>query len=106
MQACKLKFRLREHFLAHPVFVPPAALAVCFEGSVAGLDATETGNELSQPTFEFTSLAICDKIKIVPNLPLTSKQKFRFSTRPVYWNATFVLVSKGGLTQPEWSPCS
>ena len=25
---------------------------------MAGLDATETGNELSQPTFEFTSLPL------------------------------------------------
>ena len=25
---------------------------------MAGVDATETGNELSQPTFEFTSLTI------------------------------------------------
>ena len=25
--------------------------------------------------------------------------------RSLYYNATFVLVSKGGLTQPEWSPC-
>ena len=33
-------------------------MVVSFEGLVAGLDATETGNELSQPTFEFTSLFV------------------------------------------------
>ena len=39
-QACKLKFKLRE-----PTFClcSTAAWAVCYEGSVAGLDATETG---------------------------------------------------------------
>ena len=37
-----------------------AAWAVCFEGSVAGVNATETGNEVSQPTLEFTSLNIMD----------------------------------------------
>ena len=34
------------------------AWADCFEGSVAGVNATETGNEVSQPTLEFTSLII------------------------------------------------
>ena len=33
-----------------------AALAVCFEGHLAGLNTTKTGNYLSQPKFEFTSL--------------------------------------------------
>ena len=33
-----------------------AAWAVCFEGSVAGVNATETGNEVSQPKLEFTPL--------------------------------------------------
>ena len=32
------------------------AWAVSFEGSVAGVNATETGNEVSQPTLEFTCL--------------------------------------------------
>ena len=32
--------------------------AVCFEGSAAGVNAIETGNELSQPTLEFTPLLI------------------------------------------------
>ena len=53
-QACKLKFRLRERALF--LLFSAAALAVCFEGHMAGLDKTETGNELSQPKFEFTSL--------------------------------------------------
>ena len=44
-------------------------------------------------------------IQVVPNLPLTSKQKFCYSIRPMYWNATFVLMSTGGLAQPEWSHC-
>ena len=35
-----------------------AASAVCFEDHVAGLDATETGNELSQHKFEFIGLVI------------------------------------------------
>ena len=33
-------------------------------------------------------------IQVVPSLPLTSKQKFRFSMRPMY------------VAQPEWSPCT
>ena len=43
-------------------------------------------------------------IHVVPNLMLTSKQKFCFSMRPMYEKATFVLVSTGGLTQHEWRP--
>ena len=46
-QACKLKFRLGE---LTSCLCSAAASAVCFEGRVAGLDAAETGNELSQPT--------------------------------------------------------
>ena len=46
-QACKLKSKLRE--LTSCLCSAPA-MAVCFEGRVAGLNATETGNELSQPT--------------------------------------------------------
>ena len=45
-------------------------------------------------------------IQVVPNLVLTSKHKFRFSTRPMYYNVTFVLMSTGGLAQPNWSPCA
>ena len=52
-QACKLKLRLRE---LTSCLCSAAASAVCFEGHMAGLDATETGKELSQPQFEFTSL--------------------------------------------------
>ena len=44
-------------------------------------------------------------IQIVSNLPLTSKQKFRFSMRPMYQNTTFVLISMGGLNQRDVSPC-
>ena len=33
-----------------------AALADCFEGCLASLKGTETGNELSQCKFQFTSL--------------------------------------------------
>ena len=54
-QACKLKFRLRDFTSS---LCSAAAWAVCFEGSVAGVNATETGNEVSQPTLEFTSLVI------------------------------------------------
>ena len=39
------------------------------------------------------------------NLPLTSKQKFCLSIRPMFLNANFVLVSKGGLNQRDVSPC-
>ena len=54
-QACKLKFRLRE---LTSCLCSAAAWAVCFEGSVAGVNATETGNVVSQPTLEFTPLGI------------------------------------------------
>ena len=47
-QACKLKLRLGE---LSSCLCSAAALAVCFEGCMAGLDATGTGNELSQSTF-------------------------------------------------------
>ena len=33
-----------------------ATWAMCFEGSVAGVNATETGNKASQPTLEFAPL--------------------------------------------------
>ena len=57
-QVCQLKFKLRE--LTSCLFSAPA-WAVCFEGSVAGANATLTGNEVSQPTLEFTSLIIRDE---------------------------------------------
>ena len=55
-QACKLKFRFRE------LTSCSYSAAVCFEGPVAGLDTTETGNELSQPNFEFTALLMAQKL--------------------------------------------
>ena len=54
--SCKpvnLKFRLRE---LTSCLCCAAAWTVCFEGSVTGLDATETGNEFSQLKFYFISL--------------------------------------------------
>ena len=45
-------------------------------------------------------------IQVVTNLPLTPKQMLRFSISSSYKNGTFVLVSTGGLSQPEWSPCT
>ena len=54
-QAFKLKFGLREFTSC---LCSAAALAVCSKGRVADLDATETWNKLSQPKFEFTSLAL------------------------------------------------
>ena len=45
-------------------------------------------------------------IQVVSNLTLTSIQKLCYSMRPMYENAHFVLMSTGGLTQPEWSPCT
>ena len=51
-QTRKLKFRLRGlTSCSFSIF----AVASYFEGRVAGLDATVTGNELSQPKFEFSS---------------------------------------------------
>ena len=55
LQACKLIFRLIE---LTSCLCSDSALAVCFEGRITGLDATETGNDLSQPKFEFTGLRI------------------------------------------------
>ena len=48
VQACKLKFRLRDLTFC---LCSTAASTVCFEGPLSGLDATETGSELSQPKF-------------------------------------------------------
>ena len=61
LQACKLKFRLRE---LTSCLCSAAASAVCFEGCLAGPDATVTGNERSQPKFEFTSLLISHAIAL------------------------------------------
>ena len=49
----KLKFRLRV-LISCLCFA--AAWAVCFEDHMAGLDATETGNDISQPKFALISL--------------------------------------------------
>ena len=38
------------------------APAVCFKGRVAGVNATETRNEVSQPTLEFIPLLSVDKV--------------------------------------------
>ena len=45
---------------------------------------------LSLPIYRVT-------IQVVSNLPLTLKQRLRFSTRASYWNGTFVMMSMGGL---------
>ena len=45
-QACWLKFKFRDFTSC---LCSAAAWAVCFERSVAGVNATETGNEVSQP---------------------------------------------------------
>ena len=45
-QVCKLKFKLRDFTSS---LCSAAAWAVCFEGSVAGVNATETGDDVSQP---------------------------------------------------------
>ena len=52
-QACKLKFRFKG---LTSCLSSAAASAVCVEGRLAGLEATETRNEPSQPKFEFTNL--------------------------------------------------
>ena len=54
-QACRLKFRLRE---LTSCLCSAAALAFCFEGCMADLDPTVTGNGLSQLKFVFTCLAM------------------------------------------------
>ena len=59
-QACKVKFSLRELTSSS---CSAAAKAVCFKGRVAGLDAIETGHELSQPIFELTSLFVTERGK-------------------------------------------
>ena len=38
--------------------------------------------------------------------PVDIKTKVCFRIKPVYYNRTFVLMSMGGLAQPEWSPCT
>ena len=54
-QACKLKFRLRD--LTSCLF-SAASLAVCFKGRMAGVDATETGNQFSQLKFNLQACII------------------------------------------------
>ena len=58
--------------------------------------------QVSQPIPEFEYRATHD---IVSNLPLTSKQKFRFDLAWPGQNGTFVLRSTGGLIQHDVSPC-
>ena len=41
-------------------------------------------------------------IQVVPNLPLTSKQRLRFSKRSKYRNATSAYMSTKPGEQPEW----
>ena len=64
-QGCKLKCKLRE---LTSCLCCAASVAVCVEGCMAGLDATETENELSQPTIEFTRLFIIHHLKQVEEL--------------------------------------
>ena len=61
IHACKLKLRLRE---LTSCLCSTAAPAVCFEGRMLGLDTTETGNELSQPKFEFKSLGRMSQVEL------------------------------------------
>ena len=42
---------------------------------------------------------------VEPSLPLTSKQKFHFGLSRSGQNERFVLMSTGGLAQPDVSPC-
>ena len=58
--------------------------------------------EITQTYFHFNYKVT---IQVISSLPLTSKQKYCFNIRNLYYNATFVLVPTTGLTQPEWSPC-
>ena len=43
--------------------------------------------------------------QVLTNLPLTSKQKFRFGFSRPGQNGTFVMKSTGGSSQPDVSPC-
>ena len=64
-----------------------------------------SANYLSQSFFFLPVYIYRVTIKIVPNLPLTPKQRLRFSTylhRPL----TCVLMSTGGWEQHEWWPCN
>ena len=67
-QACQPKFKLRDFTSC---LCSAAAWAVRFEGSVAGVNATETGNEVSQPTLQLASLVMkhnLAKFTFLPNL--------------------------------------
>ena len=75
-QACKLKFRLRK---LTSCLWSAAVRAVCFEGSAAGLDATETGNAVSQLTFDFTSLEILVEVGTQNLSDLISSFPFRLN---------------------------
>ena len=67
-KACEFKCRLRELL---PCLCSAAAFAVCLEGRLAGLNATETGNELSQPTFYYAQLTISQNTQryLLPKKP-------------------------------------
>ena len=54
-QVSKLKFKLRDFTSC---LCSTGAWAVCFESSVAGMNSTEIGNEVSKPTLEFTRLVL------------------------------------------------
>ena len=43
--------------------------------------------------------------QVGPNLPLKSKRKLCFRIKSLYWNATLVMMSTGGLVLPIVSPC-
>ena len=61
--------------------------------------------QMGHPVNFLTTMIYRVTIRVVPDLLLTSKQKFCFSIWFSYKNVTFVLQSTGGLAQPEWSPC-
>ena len=76
VQSCKLRFRLRK---LTSCLWSAAVRAVCFEGSAAGLDATETGNAVSQLTFDFTSLEILVEVGTQNLSDLISSFPFRLN---------------------------
>ena len=78
------------------------------EGQV---DKGGEGEALSVETFHLVCQLIHSDIyrvtiPLVQNLPLTSKQKFRFCLAWPGQNGTFVLKSRGGFEQVEWLPQS
>ena len=91
-QACKLKFRLRD---LNSCLCSAAALAVSFEGCMSGLNATETGSELSQPKFQFTSLMLRQRRRNGGDLSNLEGHKRRRPHQGSFAFAGFLFIAAG-----------